>query len=102
MVGITPMRSSPASGLPEARTMSASSSVSRRIRCAFSATRTPSGVKRTTRRVRSTRVTPIRVSSSLIPADSVDWVTKQASAARPKWPWVLSATRYWSCFRVGR
>ncbi len=62
----------------------------------------PSGVKRTTRRVRSTSVTPSRVSSSLRPAERVDWVTKQASAARPKWPCVCSATRYWSCLRVGR
>ena len=86
IVGITPMRSSPDSGLPAARAMSASSSASRSTRRAFSAMRTPSGVKRTTRRVRSTRVTPIRVSSSRIPAESVDWVTKQLSAARPKWP----------------
>jgi hypothetical protein len=46
--------------------------------------RSPSGVKRTTRRVRSTRVTPISVSSSRMPADSVDCVTNDASAARPK------------------
>ena len=59
-------------------------------------------VKRTTRRVRSTRVTPSRVSSSRSPADSVDWVTKQASAALPKWPCCRSATRYCSCLMVGR
>ena len=52
----------------------------------------PSAVKRTTRRVRSTRVTPSRVSSSRKPGRQVDWVTKQASAALPKWP-VLRAAR---------
>ena len=35
-------------------------------------------------------------------ADKVDWVTKQASAALPKWPWRRSATRYCSCLMVGR
>ena len=86
MVGMTPMRSSPCSGWPSARAISASSSVSRRTRIALSAIFSPSAVKRTTRRVRSTRVTPSKVSSSRRPADSVDWVTKQASAALPKWP----------------
>ena len=86
MVGITPIRSSPCSGWPSARAMSASSSASRRTRTALSAICSPSAVKRTTRRVRSTRVTPSKVSSSRRPADRVDWVTKQASAALPKWP----------------
>ncbi len=94
MVGITPMRNSPDSGLPAARAMSASSSASRSTRTAFSAMRRPSGVKRTTRRVRSTSVTPINDSSSRRPAERVDWVTKQASAARPKCPSSFSATRY--------
>ena len=58
MVGITPIRSSPCSGWPSARARSASSSASRSTRTALSAIFWPSGVKRTTRRVRSTRVTP--------------------------------------------
>jgi len=48
---------------------------SRRMRTALSETFSPSAVNRTTRRVRSTRVTPSNVSSSRNPADSVDWVT---------------------------
>ena len=63
----------------------------------------PSGVKRTTRRVRSTSVdAEQRSRARASPADRVDWVTKQASAALPKWPCCASATRYWSCLRVGQ
>ena len=102
IVGMTLIRIAPDKGRPAARAMSPSSSASRSTRRAFSAMPSPSGVKRTTRRVRSTSVTPINVSSSRIPADSVDWVTKHESAARPKCPWSWSATRYWSCFKVGR
>ena len=102
MVGITPMRRSPVSGWPWARARSASSSLSRSTRLALSAMRVPSGVKRTTRLVRSTSIVPSRLSSSRRPADRVDWVTKQASAARPKWPCSRSATRYCSCLMVGR
>ena len=102
MVGMTPMRSSPVSGWPSARARSASSSLSRRMRSALSEIFCPSGVKRTTRRVRSTKVTPSKVSSSRRPADKVDWVTKQDSAALPKWPCRRSATRYCNCLSVGR
>ena len=59
-------------------------------------------LNRTTRRLRSTSVTPSSDSSSRMPADRVDCDTKLASAARPKWPCSCSATRYWSCFMVGR
>ena len=100
--GSRPSAARRCSGWPSARAMSASSSASRSTRRALSAIRSPSGVKRTTRRVRSTRVTPSRVSSSRRPADRVDWVTKQASAALPKWPCSRSATRYCSCLMVGR
>ena len=102
IVGMTLIRISPESGRPAARAMSPNSSASRSTRRALSAMRSPSGVKRTTRLVRSTSVTPISVSSSRIPADSVDCVTKHASAARPKWPWSCNAARYCNCFNVGR
>ena len=84
IVGMTLIRMSPDSGWPAARAMSPSSSASRSTRRALSAIPSPSGVNRTTRRVRSTSTTPISVSSSRKPADSVDCVTKHASAARPK------------------
>ena len=102
MVGITLIRSVPASGLPAACTRSDSSSASRSRRCAFSTTWLPSGVNRTTRRVRSTSTVSSRDSSSRIPADRVDWDTKLASAARPKWPCSCRATKYCSCLMVGR
>ena len=41
-------------------------------------------------------------SSSFRLADRVDWVTKQALAALPKWRLSANATRCRSCFRVGR
>ena len=75
MVGMTLMRNSPVSGLPDASAMAASSSASRNTRWALATMRSPSAVKRTTRRVRSTNVTPTSDSSSRIPADRVDWVT---------------------------
>jgi hypothetical protein len=84
IVGMTLMRRSPDSGLPAARARSASSSASRSTLRALSAIFSPVGVKRTTRRVRSTSVIPISDSNSRKPADKVDCVTKHASAARPK------------------
>ena len=53
----------------------------------------PSGVSTTVRLLRSTSVASSRFSSSLMLALSVDWVTKAASAARPKWAWSASAIR---------
>ena len=44
--------------------------------------------------LRSTSSTPSSSSSFLIWVDSVGWLTKQASAARPKWRWSARATRY--------
>ena len=52
-----------------------SSSASRSRRCALATTALPSGVKRTTRRLRSTSVTPSSDSSSRMPAESVDCET---------------------------
>ena len=44
--------------------------------------------------LRSTSSTPSSFSSFLIWVDSVGWLTKHASAARPKWRWSATATRY--------
>ena len=54
------------------------------MRRAQSSTFSPSGVKLRKREPRLTSSTPICSSSCLTPADSVGWVTPQASAARPK------------------
>ena len=77
---------------------SCASSSSRRAR---STVASPRGVKATRRLVRSTRGACRTSSSSLRLADRVDWVTKQALAALPKWRLSASATRWRSCFRVG-
>src|SRR3546814_11186985 len=98
---MTLIRNSPTRGFPAAWAISASSSASRRIRLAFSTILSPKAVKRTTRRVRSTRVMPINDSNSRMPADSVDCVTKQASAALSKWPCSFNAAKYCNCFSVG-
>ena len=58
--------------------------VSPTMRRAQSSTRSPSGVKPWKREPRFTSSTPICSSSCFTPADSVGWVTPQASAARPK------------------
>ena len=87
MVGMTPSRSSPCSGLPcGAGEVGQFLGLAKDAQRLLRDPRAQSGVKRTTRRVRSTKVMPSRVSSSRKPADKVDCVTKQASAARPKWP----------------
>src|SRR6267143_769171 len=57
----------------------------------------PNGVSITWRWLRSNNVTPSRASSSLIPPLSVDCVTAQLSAARPKWHCSASAHRKRSC-----
>src|SRR6185369_3593784 len=101
MVGMTLIRTSPASGWPLDWTSSDNSSASRRMRWALATTALPSGVKRTLRLVRSTRVTPSRPSRSRRPAERVDCETKLASAALPKCPCSWRATRYCSCLRVG-
>src|SRR5260221_223481 len=51
------------------------------IRRAQASTRSPSGVKLRKREPRLTSSTPMASSSCLTPADSVGWVTPQASAA---------------------
>src|SRR5690349_2025367 len=55
----------------------------------------PAGVSITLRGARSTSTTPSSSSSLRIWVESVGWLTKLAAAARPKWRWSASATRYW-------
>ncbi len=86
MVGITPRRNGPDSGGPAALTASLRSATSLNTARARAAMSRPNGVTITVRLVRSIRVRPRMASSSLMLADKVDWVTSEASAARPKWP----------------
>jgi len=53
----------------------------------------PVSVRRTFRGVRSTSATPSSSSSLRIWVERVGWLTKLASAARPKWRYSASATR---------
>ena len=78
MVGMTPSRSTPVSG--SAAPFAARDEVLRRGEQAarpFATTSSPTGVRRTLRLSRSTSCAPSTLSSSLMPAESVDWVTKQ-------------------------
>jgi hypothetical protein len=86
-------RSGPTSGSRAARAVATRSSAERIVARARVATSSPTGVKRTERLDRSTSSAPSRRSSSAMPTESVDCVTKQAAAARPKWPWSRKATR---------
>ena len=60
----------------------------------------PRPVSRTCRAPRSNSRPPRPSSNSLICMDKAGWVTEQASAAWPKWPWRASAATYRSCLRV--
>ncbi|MNT74966.1 hypothetical protein D3C72_2138240 [compost metagenome] len=93
MVGITPRWSGPDIGSSTERAMSTSSSAPFRTVRARSAISRPSGVGRTVRRVRSSSGAPSRFSNSWMPALSVDWLTRHASAALPKWQRSTTATR---------
>src|SRR5262252_9738873 len=84
VVGIAAMRSWPVRPCLSALISSRMARASPTIRRAQSSVRSPSGVKPMKREPRCTRRTPRVSSSCLMPADSVGWVTPQASAARPK------------------
>src|SRR6185437_11341410 len=94
-VGKMPSRTVPDSGSSvrraTARICSTPPSTSR-ARIAMSR---PTSVSSTLRGVRSTSGTPSSSSSFLIWVDRVGWLTKQASAARPKCRCSARATRYW-------
>src|SRR5690606_24536638 len=55
----------------------------------------PTSVSMIWRGLRSMSSTPSSCSSFLSCVDRVGWLTKQASAARPKCRWSATATRYW-------
>src|SRR5258705_8748279 len=96
-VGITPNRSGPDNGSCALWANPTSSSASPSRRWARVAISFPKGVSITWRWLRSNSVTPSRASSSLIPPLSVDCVTAQLSAARPKWHCSARAHRKRSC-----
>ena len=102
MVGITPRRISPVMGARSALAISITSSASRSSAFARPAMVVPTRVISTCRFERSATAVPSTDSRSRMPALSVDWVMWQRSAARPKCRVSASATRYWSCFIVGR
>src|SRR5260370_27519691 len=92
-----PNRSGPDNGSCALWAHPTSSSASTSRRWARVAISLPNGVSITWRWLRSNSVTPSRPSSSLIPPLSVDCVTAQLSAARPKWHCSASAHRKRSC-----
>jgi hypothetical protein len=74
---------------------------SRRIRCAFSATRIPSGVKRTTRG--SARPGDADQGLQFLDPGRERRLGDEAGVGGPaEMAVVSSATKYWSCLRVGR
>ena len=87
------MRRLPASGSVARRATSRMLSVSPQHDARPLDHRSPTAVSMMWRGLRSTSSTPSSRSSFLIWVDSVGWLTKQASAARPKWRWSATATR---------
>src|SRR5215467_6073213 len=84
VVGIAAMRSRPVSPWRNASSSWRMVRASPTMRRAQASTRSPSGVKLRKREPRLTKSTPMASSICLTPAESVGWVTPQASAARPK------------------
>ena len=83
-VGMAAMRIWPARPCRSASISWRMARVSPTMRRAQSSTRSPSGVKPWKRDPRCTSSTPNESSSCLMPAESVGWLTPQASAAWPK------------------
>lgn len=100
MVWITPTRNGPASGSCPWRAISLMLALSSSTFWAWATMRWPMGVTPTSAPPRSNSVTPSSSSSLRIATDSVGWLTKQASAARPKWRSRATATMYFSSVRV--
>src|SRR5690606_448658 len=69
-------------------------------RWACATTRKPMGVTPTSVPPRSNRTTPNSSSSLRMATDKVGWLTKHASAARPKWRSRATATMYLSSVSV--
>ena len=101
-VGITPRRKRPARGWPAWRASCTISSASLRMVAARRRAASPTAVRITPVRARSTTGAPRVRSSSWMPAERVGWVTWAASAARPKAPCSAKALRYCSWRTVGR
>ena len=101
MVGITPSRKRPDKGWPALRAACTRSSTRVSTSCARRTVSSPTEVRITPERARSTTGAPRLRSSSWMPADRVGWVTKAASAARLKEPCSASSLRYCSWRRVG-
>ena len=93
MVGITPSRNAPDSGSAARCAVSTRSCAWATSVRAFATTSSPARVSRTCRLSRSTSSVPSTLSSSLMPAESVDWVTNEASAAARKLSRSATATR---------
>ena len=93
MVGMAPRRRGPDNGRVAERAASARSVAAASSSRPRATTSSPTAVSRTWRLSRSTSCTPSSLSSSLIPADSVDWVTNCASAAARKFRRPESSTR---------
>src|SRR6185437_2835630 len=94
-VGKMPSRTVPDSGSSVRRATARICSTPPSTSRARSAMSRPTSVSSTLRGVRSTSGTPSSSSSFLIWVDRVGWLTKQASAARPKCRCSARATRYW-------
>ena len=62
--------------------------------------RWPMGVTPTSEPPRSNSVTPSSSSSLRMATDKVGWLTKHASAARPKWRSRATATMYFNSVSV--
>ena len=97
---MTPTRSGPDSGSLPCCAISRIVLVCSSTRCASSTICSPTGVTATSTLPRSKSCTPSSSSSFLIATDSVGWLTKQASAARPKWRSRATATMYFSSVSV--
>src|SRR5512147_40821 len=97
---MTPSRSGPTSGSLPWRAISLMRPASSSTFCACPTMRSPAGVVVTSLVRRSKICVPSSSSSFLIATDSVGWLTKQASAARPKWRSRATATMYLSSVRV--
>jgi hypothetical protein len=94
MVGITPIRNGPLIGARAASTASVTAVSAVSAMRARSTSSSPSGVNTTCLPAERSRIGASSwLSSVSMPAESVDWVTVHAKAARPKCRVSASATR---------
>ena len=90
-----PNLNSPPNGSLNCSAMLVSVLTSRSIFCAWATICSPAGDSMTCRLLRSMSVTPRNSSSFFSWVDKVGWLTKQASAARPKCRTSLSCWSLW-------